>query len=159
MAIYFKDDLVLFVDDLVATSTDCCCGCSDCHFFFNPFPDIFGNCFTTQECDGSLSGPVPCASKWLYFEQRCVGAEIDCTELCNISIIDPSTCDSINTCDCCDCCGDCVNGTVNSVTHEVTPCIGACCTFGICTTGTFFDCDFLGGIYLGGGTDCDPNPC
>ncbi len=26
MAIYFKDDLVLFVDGLVATSADCCCG-------------------------------------------------------------------------------------------------------------------------------------
>ncbi len=152
--------MVLLDSGMVATSTDCCCGgCTDCTILFQPFDDGMGNCFTTQECDGSLSGPVSCTSKWFNFEQRCVGAGFDCTELCNISTLDPVTCDQTDSCDCCSCCADCVNGTVNKVSDEAVLCTGACCTFGVCTTGTAYDCDFLGGIYLGGGTDCDPDPC
>jgi hypothetical protein len=36
---------------------------------------------------------------------------------------------------------------------------GACCQPGTCSILTQTDCDAAGGIYLGQGTLCDPNPC
>ncbi len=97
--------------------------CTNCFPLFSPFDDGGGNCFTTQNCDGTLSGPVPCDSMWFTLTQHCVGEDVDCLELCNISgPTDPTTCDFTNSCDCCDCCDSCVNGTVNSVSDQAFPC-------------------------------------
>ncbi len=154
--------MVLLDSGMVAVDPQCCCpSCTDCSddFLFSPFSDGMGNCFTTQECDGSLSGPVLCTSRWLNLVQHCVGDPPTCTELCNVTIVDPVTCDLTNTCDCCDCCAACENGTVNSVADEAILCLHACCVDGVCSLQTFPECNALGGIFLIGVSSCDPNPC
>jgi hypothetical protein len=36
---------------------------------------------------------------------------------------------------------------------------GACCVGGLCGIASHAHCDALGGIYMGDGTECTPDPC
>jgi hypothetical protein len=36
---------------------------------------------------------------------------------------------------------------------------GACCVGGVCSITSHAHCDTLGGIYMGDGTTCTPDPC
>ncbi len=64
MAIYFKDDLVLFADGLVATSADCCCGVTCDH---RPLTITFtgvtqpGCCVAIPASGGPSTTNVPCS--------------------------------------------------------------------------------------------------
>ena len=42
--------------------------------------------------------------------------------------------------------------------HEIAP-TGGCCVVADCSVATEANCDQAGGIWLGGGTDCDGEPC
>ncbi len=86
------------------TPTPCTtCDPSD---FFAPFTDGM-TCYTTLECDGSPSGPVPCDSLWATLTQTCEGEDFSCSEICNVASVDPITCTGSHTGEC----DDCVNGT------------------------------------------------
>jgi len=50
------------------------------------------------------------------------------------------------------------NGSCDGNPCDVTA-AGACCVLGICSIETAADCSFLGGLYLGDGTDCDDCAC
>ncbi len=117
--------------------------------------DGFGNCGNVQNCDGTCGDPQPCDSRWLVLEQRCVGEDVDCAELCVRTTLNPFTCEITEECFSHDCCATCVNGTVNSTSVLYDPC-GACCVDGDCTIQGFYECP---GDWQGFGTDCDPNPC
>ncbi len=172
MAIYFKDDLVLFVDGLVAGSSDCCCGGGACC--------IDGECSITTEAgcsgnylgDGSTCDGVDCTMGACCFDPFCeIDTESDCFDSGGVYQGDGSTCTPLNPCApsgaCCHPGGGCsitnADGCDGFYAGDDTVCAdadcahtGACCDHGTCTTSSEEDC---AGVYQGDGSSCDPNPC
>lgn len=167
MSVYLQDDMVLLDSDLVATSTDCCCGgCTDCDNFVDhgsTCTDIDGFCHPIQNCDGSCSGPItPCVDIfWMTDIAYCATTGEGCSiqSIKCITSIDPVTCEFTQVGD--NCFGDCPEGqtTINSQSVERIQCMGACCLFGMCSITTLRECVDAGGDYHGTNSVCDPDPC
>ncbi len=156
--------MVLLDSDMVATSADCCCGCSECCFADGivspPCVDDDGNCWTgfTQcfgednctpsgQCAGEI---VPCDSLWRTFTNSCCCGGPTCFQT-----VDPITCEFVDHCVGTDPCEPCPEsgfrcGTV-MVSDQCVPC-GACCSDGPCFIGTEAACDAVSGVFHAGFT-------
>ncbi len=104
----------------VCDPNPCCTDCTG-EFLFPPLNDGEGNCYKVENCDG-FADPVACDTLWFTITQYCVGEDVDCSELCTITTVDPITCELTQTCFSNDCCATCVNGTVQSVSDQAFIC-------------------------------------
>ncbi len=104
-----------------------CCGdppnqcCTNCDFLFPPLSDGMGNCYTSEQCDG-FHDPVSCDSLWLTKTEYCVGEAVDCAEVCIVQTIDPETCEIVTVEGSAEACAECINGTVQTLSHQVFLC-------------------------------------
>ncbi len=79
MSVYLKDDMVLLDSDLVATSTDCCCGGACCYF---------GTCYSVDETTCNDGGGHWKPGHTCDEEDLCLGACCFPNHTCNISDVD-----------------------------------------------------------------------
>ncbi len=104
-----------------------CCGdppnqcCTNCDFLFPPLSDGMGNCYASEQCDG-FHDAVSCDSLWLTKTEYCVGEAVDCAEVCIVQTIDPETCEIVTVEGSEEACSECVNGTVQTLSHQVFLC-------------------------------------